>query len=196
MRLDLQRAGDPAHSKGHCSLKVKLTIGTIRSIDNILPLSNADTFFLVVTLIAIAFVQDHSSSGNTGSSSDEEWETTSDVSTDQEPFMENGGQPLDRNILDDIARRSVAALRNNDTDDAEEPVEESDARNEANAGLAEEARESQNSAEGDESVNPTVSSQGSNQSADVKTRPTENAGDNTEGLCMFFHFMLVLHHFV
>lgn len=61
------------------------------------------------------FIQDYSSSGHENSS-DEEWETTSDVSTDQEQPTEHHLQALDRNIIDDIGRRSIAALSNNAPD--------------------------------------------------------------------------------
>jgi len=56
--------------------------------------------------------EDWSSSDPMNSSSDEEWETLSDVSTDPELILDHVAQPLNLRILDDIGRRSVAALAN------------------------------------------------------------------------------------
>ena len=107
--------------------------------------------------------------------SDEEWETASDVSTDPEQFMEQPLQPHDLDILDDIARRSVSALSSNARDNAEASNEEPMVQND----IAD-AAESADNMPAEDGRNDAQSSVDASNIPDVKVRPNVNESNSPE----------------
>ena len=105
------------------------------------------------------------------SSSDEEWETTSDVSTDQEHILENFMEGVNHSLLDEIARRSIAALGSNAPDNLGGFNEESVDQNDIPA-------EDEFVAPPEEIGSATSSNTGNDENYSVKFRP--NPSDNAE----------------
>ena len=123
------------------------------------------------------------------SSSDEEWETLSDVSTDPELILDHVAQPLNLRILDDIGRRSVAALANGTFGIGEDLGEGASANTNGDA-----EEDPADRVIPEENLDSTSSNLDNDRNASVKFRPNPTEDKDSEMHSKFDEVKYIIQH--